>query len=338
MTSHGALVIKNLKQPAVFINRLTPEPNEDEVLIKVSIVGLNPHDGPGKAFGLFIKDTLPTPIGVDVVGTVVKVGPGVTKFRVGDQIMAFGDQFSPDYAATFPLNTMTMVFALFHETGLGLYPPFGAEQHKSNYQSESILIVGGETATGKLGIQLARLAKFKNIIAVASKSNEALLKSLGAIAVIERTLGEDKIVQQIRTIVADDLIYAVYCVGVGGKRYEQTLGAKALSNTKKGTLVILAHVGEVDVSRTGAKIDGFTRKTIVCDTIKYPDITKAFWKVLPQWIEEGKLKPTTFQVIKGIDEKKVNGFLDGYVAGKPFLKPHIHPMVEDWTTVKLWVL
>jgi NADPH:quinone reductase-like Zn-dependent oxidoreductase len=308
---------------------------------------VNPHDGASKAFGVFVENTLPTPFGLDIVGTVVRVGSGVTKFQLGDEVFAFGNPFLPDStgtqeyctvpvwqaslipsgissdeAATFPLNAMTMVFALFHHSGLDLHPPFGPESGLSDYRSESILIIGGGAATGKFGIQLARLANFGRIITVASKSNEALLKSLGATVVIDRNQSEDDIEREIRATVGDGLVYAIDCVGRTSDG--QTLGARALSNTKRGTLVVLVHAGGVDESRTGPKTAGYDRKKILCLTAKYPDLTKSFWDVLPTWIQGGKLLPTTFQVVDGLGVDKIDRLLDDYTHGKVNIKPHIH--------------
>ncbi|KAH9231979.1 hypothetical protein K456DRAFT_1726234 [Colletotrichum gloeosporioides 23] len=186
-------------------------------------------------------------------------------------------------AATFPLNAMTMVFALFHETGLNLRSPFGADKDECDYSAESILIIGGGSATGNFGVQLARLAKFGNIIVVASKAREAQLKGLGATTVIDRALDESQIENQIRDVVGDDLVFAVDCVGRGPGG--QTLGAKALSSHKKGVLAALIKLGDVDESRIGSKFAGYVRNQVLCHTTKYPHITKEFWGVLPNLIE-----------------------------------------------------
>ena len=296
---------------------------------------------------MFIGHNLPSPIGIDLVGEVVAFGRDVTKYRVGDTAFALGNPMSadntgtqeycvvpawqsaplpkgvsPDETATFPLNAMTMVFALFHETGLNLRSPFGADRQYCDYSNESILIIGGGSATGKFGIQLARLAKFKNIIAMASKTSESQLKDIGATAIIDRTLNETDIETQIREIVGDNLVYAIDCVGRGIG--EQTLGAKALSDHKKGTLVTLVKIGTVDDSRVGPKAAGYVKHQIICHTAMYPEITKEFWSALPGLIEEGALKPATFQVVNNLDVESVDGFLDSWTAGLGQVKPHIH--------------
>ncbi|KAJ3962387.1 hypothetical protein N0V92_000864 [Colletotrichum tropicale] len=347
MSTHKALVIHTLQQPPSIIERPTPVPKEDEILLKVSIVGLNPHDASGKRYGLFIKDNLPSPLGVDLVGEVVSYGRDVTQYQPGDRVFAFGSPFSPDStgtqeycvvpawqsaplpkgisadeAATFPLNAMTMVFALFHETGLNLRSPFGADKDECDYSAESILIIGGGSATGNFGVQLARLAKFGNIIVVASKAREAQLKGLGATTVIGRALDDSQIESQIRDVVGDDLVFAVDCVGRGPGG--QTLGVKALSSHKKGILAALIKLGDVDGSRIGSKFAGYVRNQVLCHTTKYPDITKEFWGVLPNLIENGNLRPTTFQVVDGLDIETVDTFLDNYSRGLGQTKPHFH--------------
>ncbi|ETS74193.1 hypothetical protein PFICI_14059 [Pestalotiopsis fici W106-1] len=347
MSTHKALAIHALEQPPAFLERPTSAPKEDEILLKVSIVGLNPHDASGKRFGTFIKENLPSPIGVDLVGDIVALGRNITGYKVGDRVFAFGNpmsadstgtqeycvvpawqsallpkEISADEAATFPLNAMTMVFALFHETGLNLHSPFGLRRQDCDYSAESILIIGGGAATGQFGVQLARLAKFRNIIVVASKARESQLKDLGATTVIDRALDESEIENQIRKVAGDDLVFAIDCVGRGPGG--QTLGVKALSNHKKGTLAALVHRGDVDDSRIGTKTAGYVRNSVLCHTAKYPDITKEFWAVLPSLIESGTLKPTSFQVVNGLSAKEVDTFLDNYSTGVAQLKPHIH--------------
>ncbi|KAF3003943.1 hypothetical protein E8E14_003675 [Neopestalotiopsis sp. 37M] len=340
MSTHKALAIHTLEQPPAWFERPTPTPKDEEILLKVSIVGC-------KRFGTFIKENLPSPIGVDLVGEVAALGRNVSRYKVGDRVFAFGNPMSADgtgtqeycvvpawqlaqlpegisadQAATFPLNAMTMVFALFHETGLNLHSPFGPRRQDCDYSKDSILIIGGGSATGQFGIQLARLARFGNIIVVASKARGSQLKDLGATTVIDRALDEAEIEKQVREVVGDDLVLAVDCVGRGSDG--QTLGARALSNHKKGTLVALVHKGGVDEARVGPKTAGYVRNAVLCHTAKYPEITKQFWNVLPEMIEDGTLKPTTFQVVNGLDIESVDTFLDNYSTGVAQLKPHIH--------------
>jgi NADPH:quinone reductase-like Zn-dependent oxidoreductase len=70
-----------------------PVPGQGEVLVRVAASSVNPIDYKRRA-GLtkdFYPMTFPGLIGVDMSGTVVKIGPGVEGFSVGDQVFAMAD-------------------------------------------------------------------------------------------------------------------------------------------------------------------------------------------------------------------------------------------------------
>lgn len=144
-----ALVLSTIGSNLHLINRPIPAPSDSEVLIKILISSINPHDAASKSDGLFVKDSLPSSLAIEAIGKVTALGPNVTKFAVGDVILAYGDptrpdeQYSQEYgivtitqaakvplnvsldgALTFPLNAQTSFFALFHASGFGLPPSF----------------------------------------------------------------------------------------------------------------------------------------------------------------------------------------------------------------------
>ena len=68
-----------------------PEPEADQLLIRVVAAGVNPVDGMIRS-GLFAKDgsrTFPIILGGDVAGVVEKIGSKVTKFKAGDPVFAY---------------------------------------------------------------------------------------------------------------------------------------------------------------------------------------------------------------------------------------------------------
>jgi NADPH:quinone reductase-like Zn-dependent oxidoreductase len=70
-----------------------PVPGPGEVLVRVAATSVNPIDYKRRA-GLtkdFYPLTFPGLIGVDLGGTIVKVGPGVEGFSVGDKVFAMAD-------------------------------------------------------------------------------------------------------------------------------------------------------------------------------------------------------------------------------------------------------
>jgi len=70
-----------------------PVPGAGEVLVRVAAASVNPIDYKRRA-GLtkdFYPMTFPGLIGVDMSGTVAKLGPGAEGFSVGDQVFAMAD-------------------------------------------------------------------------------------------------------------------------------------------------------------------------------------------------------------------------------------------------------
>jgi len=90
-----AIVVHQYGGPEVlkFEEYPDPVPGPGEVLVRVAATSVNPLDYKRRA-GL-TKDYYPIKfpglIGVDLAGTVIKIGPGVEDFSVGDQVFAMAD-------------------------------------------------------------------------------------------------------------------------------------------------------------------------------------------------------------------------------------------------------
>jgi NADPH:quinone reductase-like Zn-dependent oxidoreductase len=90
-----AVVVHQYGGPEVlkFEDYPDPVPGAGEVLVRVAAASVNPIDYKRRA-GLtkdFYPMQFPGLIGVDVAGTVVKIGPAVEDFSVGDQVFAMAD-------------------------------------------------------------------------------------------------------------------------------------------------------------------------------------------------------------------------------------------------------
>jgi NADPH:quinone reductase-like Zn-dependent oxidoreductase len=90
-----AIVVHQYGGPEVlkFEDYPDPVPGPGQVLVRVAAASVNPIDCKRRA-GLtkdFYPLHFPGLIGVDMSGTVVKIGPGVEDFSVGDQVFAMAD-------------------------------------------------------------------------------------------------------------------------------------------------------------------------------------------------------------------------------------------------------
>ncbi|KAH7371834.1 putative zinc-type alcohol dehydrogenase-like protein [Cadophora sp. MPI-SDFR-AT-0126] len=348
--SQKALLLRQLGTRLVLGERPIPQPGQNQLLTKVLVAGLNPHDQKTRDMGLFVNK-YPYVLGSDLVGEVVAVGKGehAARFAVGDHVFGHtfvkdGDasDFNPlqqyaladarfvgkvaetgltdDEASTIPVIVLAGFIALFSKSGHNFPPPFSREAESFNFADTTLLVVGGGSNTGMATIELARLAGIGKIITVAGPQNEAQLKSRGATHVIDRHSANA--LEQIRAITGDDLLYAVDTVNAGPN---QDLGVAALSNSKKGTLItLLRPVGEFDPARIGAKTAGYERRHVLGVSPGHPEVTMDFWKEVPAWLKDGKIHPSKYTVLKGLDADAVNKALDGF-SNKQVVKPNIHP-------------
>jgi NADPH:quinone reductase-like Zn-dependent oxidoreductase len=173
-----------------------PEPNDDQLLVRVIAAGVNPVDGMIRS-GMFADEhrAFPIILGGDIAGVVEKVGSKVTKFKAGDPVFAYvsldnsggyaqyalatGREVAPKprsltyvEAAAVPIVAMTAWQALIDTAKLA--------------SGQTVLIHGGSGGVGSFAIQIAK-ARGAKVIATASTANQELLKQLGADVAIDYT-------------------------------------------------------------------------------------------------------------------------------------------------------
>ncbi|KAL7803495.1 GroES-like protein [Trichoderma aethiopicum] len=312
MAEQKAFLVTGPGNPVVLGTRPIPTPGPNEVLVKMTIAGLNPHDQLVRDIAFFVGKHVPTPFGIDLVGVVHALGPNVSTFNVGDAVFGNGDMFVGDYmatqeyaimdvnfmgripasitqdeAATLPLNVLTMYIALFHSSTHAIPSPLTPEGKSFDYENTPLAIIGAGSNCGQFAIQ---------------------------------TLSDDEIETEVRSIVGDDLLHV--CTAVLAK--DQTLGARILSNNKKGTLVTVTH-GEVDKTKLNKRA-GYELRRFLCHphAADNRELSATFWKAFPGLIEQRILRPTPYQVIDGLNADKVNEVLDEYREGKGPTRPNIH--------------
>jgi NADPH:quinone reductase-like Zn-dependent oxidoreductase len=175
-----------------------PEPGPDGVLIRVVAAGVNPADCLLRSGGLrFVaRQEMPFVPGADVAGVVEAVGPGVTRFGVGDPVYAMlpstagggyagyavasegsvaaippGLTFGE--AAAVPLAALTALQALREKAGLAA----GAR----------VLVNGASGGVGTFAVQISRVMGAQ-VTGAASGRNAELVRGLGADEVLDYTL------------------------------------------------------------------------------------------------------------------------------------------------------
>lgn len=153
-------------QISVLDNVAVPEPGEGEVLIKVAAAAINPVDWK-LLQGLFPGKKAKQGFGLDVSGTVVKIGTNVENVQVGDQVYADTIQTASksgsmsEYcvcqavAASPKPKNLDMVEAASLPLA-GLTALQGLTTQGGMKEGSKVLVLGGSGGVGSLAIQMAK--------------------------------------------------------------------------------------------------------------------------------------------------------------------------------------
>ncbi|KAL6502347.1 hypothetical protein OROHE_024625 [Orobanche hederae] len=146
-----------------------PDVKDDQVLIKVAAAALNPIDNI-RMLGFFKATDSELPIipGYDVAGVVVKVGPSVKEFKVGDEVYGdinenalvkpsrFGSlgEYSAVDEKVLALKPSNLSFLQAVSLPLALETAFEGLEAAGMSAGKSLLVLGGAGGVGTLIIQI----------------------------------------------------------------------------------------------------------------------------------------------------------------------------------------
>lgn len=172
-----------------------PSPEEGEVIVRVKAAGYNPIDHlvADGDLRLLLPYRLPQVLGHEFSGVIEALGPGVTGFAVGDEVIGRPDMghigsFAPLIAAraidlarkpnnlshveagSMPLTLLTAVQAFTEVTNVG--------------PGSKVFIQGGTGGVGSVSIQVAKHLG-ATVATTVSGRNRELAKELGADVVID---------------------------------------------------------------------------------------------------------------------------------------------------------
>ncbi len=175
-----------------------PEIAASEVLLRVHAAGLDRgawHLMTGTPYLLRLifgigKPKNPVP-GREVAGTVVAVGPAVTRFSPGDEVFGIGRGTFAEYAAA-PEGKLARkpASATFEAAAVAPVSALTAMQALTNVgrvkRGDKVLVIGASGGVGSHAVQLAK-AFGAEVTGVCSTSKLDLVRSLGADHVIDYT-------------------------------------------------------------------------------------------------------------------------------------------------------
>jgi NADPH:quinone reductase-like Zn-dependent oxidoreductase len=177
-----------------------PTPGPGKVLVRVKAAGINPGEASIRK-GLFAERwpaTFPSGQGSDVAGIVDQVGPGVSNFAVGDEVIGFVNDRSSQAEFTVvessnlvprPANVSWEQAGALFVAGTTAYAAVRSVALKTG---DTVVVSGAAGGVGSIAVQLARNAGAK-VIGLAGDSNRKWLTDHGVIPVTYGDGVEDRI-------------------------------------------------------------------------------------------------------------------------------------------------
>lgn len=225
-----------------------PQPNDDQVLIAVHAVGLNPVDYK-LVEGGNSNWTYPHVLGLDVAGEIVEVGSNVHDFTVGMRVSGHGNltrngcfaQYvvAPTYQlAQIPDNVSYETAAGLLCSGLTAYQTINRKPNLNNVRTA--FIHGGSGGVGSMAIQFAKLHGL-TVFTDASSAKKDFVAQLNPDVIIDyRNEDEVQRIAQLTDGLGVDLIIDT----IGREQAQQDFDMLAYN----GQLVTIVAVPPIDPS------------------------------------------------------------------------------------------
>lgn len=268
-----------------------PEPGPGQVLVRVAVSGINFIDVYHRS-GLY-PVAPPFVLGLEGVGTITALGPGVSGRTVGDRVgwasapgshadlvavasdrlVAIPDQVDDATATTLLLQGMTA-----HYLACSTYPV---------QPGDWVLVHAAAGGVGLLLTQVVRLRGGRVIGTVSTAAKEALAREAGATEVIRYTEVDD-VAARVREITGGAGVPVVYD-GVGAATFDASLA----SLRPRGTLVLFGQssgaVPPFDLSRLNAAGSLYVTRPTLAHYIA--DAAELAWRSndLFGWVASGQL-------------------------------------------------
>ncbi|WP_246299273.1 NAD(P)-dependent alcohol dehydrogenase [Microcella indica] len=173
-----------------------PHPGDRQVLIRVHAAGIDRgvwHIMAGLPYivrPMFGMTTPRQPVpGLDVAGTVVGLGPGVTELAIGDSVFGTASGSFADYAVADVSTLARMPAGLEYDDAAavpvsGLAALEAVRDHGRVQAGQRVLVIGASGGVGGYAVQIAAAAGAE-VVGVASAAKSDFVRSLGAARVID---------------------------------------------------------------------------------------------------------------------------------------------------------
>ena len=173
-----------------------PQPADKQVLVKVAAVAVNPIDTYIRSGAVALPLKFPYIIGCDLAGTVEAVGPGATRFAVGDRVWGsnqgllgrqgtFAEYAAVDEQWLYPTPDGQGDEAAAAGALVGITAHLGLFRSGRLQAGEIVFVNGGTGGVGSSVVQLAKGAGATVIATVGTAEKQAACQKMGADLVLD---------------------------------------------------------------------------------------------------------------------------------------------------------
>ena len=275
--------------------RPMPHPGEQEILIEVAGAGVNRPDVLQR-MGLYPPPPgAPDIPGLEVAGTVARVGGSVTRWREGDNVTALlsgggyathclvdetnalpiPDGLSEIEAAALPETTFTVWHNVFQRGGLR--------------PGETFLVHGGSSGIGTTAIQLAKAFDATVITTAGSDTKCRACEKLGAdLAINYKT---EDFVEKIQELTGERGVDVILDM-VGGDYVERNYKAAAVDGRIVQIAFLNGPIADVNFSRLMLKRLTHTGSTLRARSVAFKaELAREIEEIVWPLIEKGSYRP-----------------------------------------------
>jgi NADPH:quinone reductase len=302
-----------------------PAPGPDDVLIKVTAVGLNFFDTLLLRNKYQMSPPLPFSPGAEIAGTVEGFGANVADLRIGQRVAAFiGGNGCREKVVTKAKNVVPIPDGVSDEMAAGVTITYGTALHglqdRAALQAgETVAILGAAGGAGVAAIEIAKLMGARVIALASSGDKLAFAREHGADEGINYESENLKTrLKQLTTPNGVDVLYDP----VGGAYAEPSLRAMAW----EGRYLVLGFAsGTIPriplnlVMLKGCAIIGVFWTAFV---ERHPEKHRANMLKLLDWCAEGKISPYIHSSFALIETATALSLIEGRkVTGKVIVNP-----------------
>jgi NADPH2:quinone reductase len=312
---------------------MDPEPGPGEVAVKVHDVALNPIDLYLRSGAVAMPMAFPYVVGCDLSGTITRLGPDTTRFRVGQRVWGsnqglLGRQGTcselavvhEDWLYPTPENVSNRDAAALALVGITAH--IGLFQYGRLRPEETVYVPGGSGGVGSMVVQMAKAAGARVITSAGHDDRVQRCLELGAdLALNYKT---DDIPARLREFAEEgiDVWYET--------QREPDLEVSIPLLRKRGRMILIAGRTAKPVLPLGSF---YTRNCTLHGFAMFnctPDEQRRAADDIARWASEGKLRPLIGRAFPHDQTGEAQAFLeDSTMAGSGALTGKVLVHVSD---------